>query len=73
MAAEEINAFVMEGIVPTGRDPKTSKIAYGLLDQLFKVLDRYGLPQFTIVISCANPPSLELELIFLKRYFANHS
>ena len=64
MATEEINAFVIEGILPTSWDPKTSKITYGLLDQLFKALDRYSLPQSKIVTLCANLASLEFESVY---------
>ena len=43
MATEEIDAFVIEGIVPTSWDPK-----------LFKALDRYSLPQSKSITLCAN-------------------
>ena len=54
MATEEINAFVIEEIVPTSWGPKTSKITYGLLGQIFKALDWYSLPQPKIVTLSVN-------------------
>ena len=62
MATEEINAFLIEGIIVLTRlDPKTYKITYGRLGQLFKTLDGYSLQQSKIVTLCANRTSLELE------------
>ena len=54
METGEMNAFVIEGIVPTSWNPQTFKITYGLLGKLFKALDINSLPQYKIATLCAN-------------------